>query len=138
MSFFVAFFVQFLPVLKCRTCWMAPIKFIILPLVLSCVMILWVNDRKYENLMQFNTSWLASRRTWYFFRFCFSFIFSGYDLTLTKKSHALNFYSFLQRFLLKTKTYKLVFGNCGCSIYCQNKKCRKNYLFLVIYVLINK
>ena len=93
---------------------------------------------KIWKLMQFNTSWLASRRTWYYFRFCFGFIFSGYDLTLTKKSHALNFYSFLQRFLLKTKTYKLVVGNCGSSIYCKNKKCRKSYLFLVIYVLINK
>ena len=41
----------------------------------------------------------------------------GYDLTLIKKSHTLNVYSFLQKFLLKTKNYKLV-GNCDSSIYC--------------------
>ena len=71
-----------------------------------CVVILWVNGRKYENLMQFNTSWLASLRAWYYFRFYFSFSCSGYDVTLIKKSHTLNCYLFLQ----KLQTYKLVVG----------------------------
>ena len=62
----------------------------------------------YENLLQFNTSWLASLRTWYYFRLCFSFSCSGYDLTLIKKSHTRNCYLFSQKFLLKTKTYKLL------------------------------
>ena len=31
--------------------------------VVFCVTILWVNGRKYENLLQFNTSWLAALRT---------------------------------------------------------------------------
>ena len=34
----------------------------------------------YENLLQFNTSWLTSLKTWHFFRLCFSFSCSGYDL----------------------------------------------------------
>ena len=64
-------------------------------------MISWVNDWNNENLLQFNTSWLAFLRTWYYFRLCFSFSCSGYDLTLIKKSHTLNYYSFLQKLLLK-------------------------------------
>ena len=58
---------------------------------------------------------------------------SGYGLTLVKKSHTLNSYPLclflpirfpipipirLQKVLLKTKSYKLVVGNCGRSIYC--------------------
>ena len=74
-------------------------------------MISWVNSQKYENLLQFNTSWLISLRSWYYFRLCFSFSCSGHDLTLIKKSQAVNYYSFLQKFLLKSKTYKLVVGN---------------------------
>ena len=65
---------------------------IILIWVVFCVMILWVNGRKYENLMRLSNSCLASLRTWYYFRLCFSFSYSGYDLTLIKKSHTSNFY----------------------------------------------
>ena len=39
-----------------------------------------------------------------YFRLCFSFSCSGYDLTLIKKSHTLNLYSFLLKFLFKNKT----------------------------------
>ena len=52
--------------------------------------------------------WSASLETWYYFRLCFSFSCSGYDLTLIKKSHTRNCYLFSQKFLLKTKTYKLL------------------------------
>ena len=64
---------------------------------------------KYENLLQFNS--LASLRTWSSFRFCFSFSYSGWDLKLIMKRHALNCYSVLLKFLLKTKTCKHVVGN---------------------------
>ena len=57
------------------------------------VIISWVNIQKLENLLQFNTSWLASLRTWYYFELCFSFSCSGYDFTLTKKNSILNYYS---------------------------------------------
>ena len=67
------------------------------------VMISWVNGRKYENLLQFYFSWLPALRTWYFFRLCFSFSCFVFHLTLIKKSHTLNCYSFLHKFLLKTK-----------------------------------
>ena len=103
-------------------------------------MILWANDRKYENLLQFNTSWLASLRTGYCIRLCFNFSCSCFDLTLIKNSHTLNCYLFLQKFLLKTKTYKLaflVFGKYGSSVYCWKDKFRKGYLFFVTYVLLN-
>ena len=46
---------------------------------------------------------LAIYYSMYYFRLCFSFSCSGYDLTLTKKSNTLNCYSFLHKFLLKTK-----------------------------------
>ena len=35
---------------------------------------------KIDNFLQFNTSWLASLRKWYYFRLCFSFSCFGYDL----------------------------------------------------------
>ena len=41
--------------------------------------------------------------TWYYLRLCFSFISFVFDLTLIKRSHTLNCYSFLHNFLLKTK-----------------------------------
>ena len=46
-----------------------------------------------------------------YFKLSFSFSCSCFVLTLIKKSHALSFYLFLQKFLLKTKTYKLVVSN---------------------------
>ena len=85
MSFFVAFFVYSLPFPNWRTCWM--VQYIILVWVVFCVIISWVNGQKCENLLQFNTSWLASLRTWYYFRLYFSFNRSDFDLTLIKKSH---------------------------------------------------
>ena len=67
-------------------------------------MISWVNGWKYENLLQFNTSWLASLRMWYlYFKLCFSSSCSDYDLTLIKKWRTLNCYSFLQNFYWKQK-----------------------------------
>ena len=45
-----------------RTSWMTPIK--IHNIAMDCI--LWC--RKNENLLQFSTSWLASLRTWYYFR----------------------------------------------------------------------
>ena len=60
-----------------------------------------IMNEQSKMLMQFHTSWLASLRTRYYFRLCFSFICSGYDFTLIKKSQTLNCYSFLQKFLLK-------------------------------------
>ena len=38
----------------------------------------------------------------------------------------------------KFKVNKLVFGNCGSSIYHQNDQFRKTYLLPDIYVLFNK
>ena len=67
------------------------------------VILSWVNGQKYENLLQFYFNWLPALRTWYYFRFCFSFSCSVFDLTLIKNSHTLNCYSFLHKFLLKTK-----------------------------------
>ena len=43
-----------------------------------------------------------------YFRICFNFSCFGYDLTLIKKSNTLNFYSFLQKLLLKTKLTNLL------------------------------
>ena len=104
-----------------------------------CLMIRCVNRQEYDNLLQFNTSWLASPGTRYYFSFCFSFSSSDYDLSLIKKSHTLNCYSFLQKFLLKTKTYKLIVGNCSSSIYCSNNKFRKSsLLYSLAYCSIKK
>ena len=48
---------------------------------------------KYENLPQFNADWLASLKTWYYFRLCFSFNFSGFDLTVIKPKSLILFTS---------------------------------------------
>ena len=98
---------------KWYTYWMTPIK------IHNISMSGSLSDM--ENLLQFNTSWLVSVRTWSYFRLFFSFSYSSYDLEepiLNMKSHTLNWYWFLLKFLLKTKTYNLAVGNCGSSIYC--------------------
>ena len=79
-------------------------------------MISWLNGQKYENLLQFNTTWLASVRMWYILDFDLTSVVLA--MTLIKKRHTLNFYSLLHKFLLKTKTYELGVGNCGSLIYC--------------------
>ena len=110
MSFDVNYLIYFLPPLKWHNCWMTRINIVVLLWVVFCVMISWVKGLKYKDPLQFNTSWLTSLRMWYHFRLCFRFSCSDYDLTLIKTSHTLNCYSFFQKFLLKTKTYKLVVG----------------------------
>ena len=72
--------------------------------VVFCVMISWLSSWKYENILQFNTSWLVFLSTWYYFRLSFSFSYSGYDHTLIKETHTLTCYSFSQKFLLREKT----------------------------------
>ena len=68
-----------------------------------------MNGQKYENLLWFNFSWLpALWAWWYYFRLCFSFSCFAFDLTLIKKSHTLNCYLFLYKFLLKTKITDLL------------------------------
>ena len=49
--------------------------------VVFCVM-LWVNGQKYENLLQFNTSWLASLRTWYILDFVLASVIVAITLYL--------------------------------------------------------
>ena len=82
-----------------------PQKTYILLWVVFCVM------SKNETILQFNTSCLASLRMWYYFRHFLASV-------VWPMSHILNCYSFLLKFLSKTKTYNLVVGNCGSSIYC--------------------
>ena len=50
--------------------------------------------RKYEILLQFNTSWCVSKNV-ILFKTCFSFNCSDYGLTLIIKGHILTCYSFL-------------------------------------------
>ena len=70
------------------------------------VVLSWGDVRKYENLTQFNTDWLASPGAWYYF----SFSRSGYDLTVIKSRQTWNCYSLFWDFLLKTQIYKLLVG----------------------------
>ena len=118
MSFFIAFFVYSLLFPSYVLAEWPLCRYIIFRWLVFCVMITWVNGRKYDNLLQFNTSWLASLRPWYYLRLGFSSSCSGYDHRLIKKSHTINYYLFLRKFLPKTKTYKFIVGNRGSSIYC--------------------
>ena len=52
--------------------------------VVFCVVVLWVNGQKYENLPQLNTNWLAFLGTWCF-KHCFSLSCSGYGLWISIK-----------------------------------------------------
>ena len=102
-------------------------------------MIPWVNGPKFDNLLQFNTSCLGSLGTWYYFRLCFSFSCSGYDLTLIKKSHTRNCYLFSQKFLLKTKTYKLLLVTVVAQFTAKTANSEKAIYFLsLISCSINK
>ena len=102
-----------------------------------CVMIWWVNGQKYENLLQFNTRWLASPRTWYSFRLCFSFSYSAYDLTLIKKSHTLNCYSFYKSCFPKQKLTNLLLATVVGRCLTKTTNSGKNCLLFVTYVLFN-
>ena len=66
VSLFVAFFVYPLPRSKGRIAEWPLYKHSLV----FCDMI-WVNGQKYENLLQFHFSWLASLRMWYYFGLCF-------------------------------------------------------------------
>ena len=58
---------------------------------------------------------------------------------LSKKSHTSNYYSFLQKFLLKTKSYKLVVGNCIAQFTSTTTNSEKDIYFLsLISCSINK
>ena len=67
-----------------------------------CVLTSWVNCQKYGNFPQYKTDRFASLKTWRFLRLRFSFSGSRYDVTVIKKTHTLNCYLFLPKFLLKT------------------------------------
>ena len=131
VSFVIAFFVYSVPLPKWSTGWMTPIKIYSIAWVVFCVIISWLSGQKYENLLQFNASLLAFLRTWYYFRPFFSFICFGNDFKLILKSHTLNYYWFLKKFLLKTKTCNLVIGKYGSWNYCLKDK-------FFTYVLFNK
>ena len=106
---------------KSHTYWMAPIKIIIL--LWTAITSVWC--QKYETLLQFDTSWLASLRTWHYFRLFWLQLFWLWPYINHKELHIKLLFVFTKKFLLKTKTYKLVVGNCGSSIYSLNKKLRK-------------
>ena len=102
------------------------------------VMISWVNGRKYENLLQFYFSWLSALRTWYYFRLCFSFSCFVFDLTLIKKSHTLKCYSFLHKFLLKTKITNSLLVTVIAQFTAKTTNPEKATLLFVHCVLFNK
>ena len=71
-----------------------------------------------------------------YFRLYSSVSCSGHVLTLIKKRHTLNFYSFLQKFFLKTKTHKLVVGNFVAQFTAKTRNSEKGISRLfVTYVL---
>ena len=71
----------------------------------GCCSVWWYHEWMVENMkISWNLfSWLPALRTWYYFKLCFSLSCFVFELTLIKKSHTLNCYSFLHTFLLKTK-----------------------------------
>ena len=68
------------------------------------------------------------------------YVLNYVDLPMPKKQP----YSLMYNFILcptdkhMFKVNKLVFGNCGSSIYCQNDQFRKSYILFDTYVLFNK
>ena len=93
MSIYVDFFIYLLPPLKWRVAEWPVSIYVVLLWVVFCVMMSWVNGRKYENPLQFNTSWLASLRMWFYFRLCFSFTCSGYDFPTLSPRLCFNIHS---------------------------------------------
>ena len=68
------------------------------------------------------------------------YVLNYVDLPMPKKQP----YSLMYNFILcptdkhMFKVNKLVFGNCGSSIYCQNDQFRKSSVLFDTYVLFNK
>ena len=81
---------------------------------------------------------MAFLTKWYYFRHFFGFSCSGYDLTLIIKSHTLNCYWFLLKFLSKVKTYKLVVGNCAQFIVKSTNSERPIYFLSLMSCSTNK
>ena len=102
------------------------------------VMISRVNGPKWENLLQFYFSWLPARREWYYFRLCFSFSCFLFNLTLIKKGHTLNCYSFLHKFLLKTKNTNSLLVTVIAQFTAKTTNSEKTTLRFVHHVLLNK
>ena len=96
--------------------------------VAFCIVISWEDVRKYKNLAQFNTDWLASLRTWYYF----SFSRSGYDLTVIKSRQTWNCYSLFWNFLLKTQIYKFLVGAAVTQCTTKTKYLKKAIYFFSI------
>ena len=118
MSLCVALFIYTFPLAKWYTWWMALIK--IHNIAMGGILCddIMSERSKIWKFLTFNTSWLASLRTWYYFRLCFSFSCSGYDLILIKKSHTLKLLFISTKVFIKNRNWQLVVGNCGSSIYC--------------------
>ena len=68
MKFSVAFFVFSPPFPNDELAEWPLQRCMIMRYLVFCVMIPWVNSREYDSFLQFNTSWLASLGTWYYFR----------------------------------------------------------------------
>ena len=95
LCLFVAFFVYSLLLPKWRTCETAPMKIYRNAMGGGLCDDIMSERSEVWKSPTINNSWLVSLKTWYYFRLCFSFSCSGYDFTLTNKSHTLNCYSFL-------------------------------------------
>ena len=102
MSIFVAFLMYSFPLPKLRTCLMAPIKIHNIAMGVFCVMA-WVNGEKYENLLPFNTSWLASLRTCYILDFVPASVVLAMTLHNEKEPHV-KFLFVFTTVLIKNKT----------------------------------
>ena len=70
-----------------------------------------------------------------YFRLCFSFRYSGYDLTLIKKTHALSFYSFFLLLVTVVVQFTAKTTNSEKAIYflslisCSISKLKSHFLF---------
>ena len=76
-------FVYSLPLPKWSACGMVPVKIYLLLWVVFCVMISWLNDRKYENLLQFNTTRFFYKNTFSTQRqCCLAFLWIEFQMLL--------------------------------------------------------
>ena len=138
---FIAFFVYSLLLSKWLTSWIVPINIhniLIESILYDDIMSEW------SNILQFNTSWLASLRTRYILDFVLASVFLAMNLhllkrtmtlPLTKKSHIFIFYSFFLLLVTVVAQFTAKATNSEKAIYflslisCSINKLKSRLLF---------
>ena len=138
ISLFIAFFIYSLHISKWHSCSMVPTKIHNIAMErIQCDYIMNERSKIWKSLKYLAIQhWLVGiSKNMIYFRLCFSFRYSGYDLTLIKKTHALSFYSFFLLLVTVVVQFTAKTTNSEKAIYflslisCSISKLKSQFLF---------